>query len=318
MSRWRLDGATALVTGATAGIGASTVEELCSLGASVFMCARKDVEPCVRAWRERGLQVAGVEADVSTSEGRKALVAAVGAHFPGGLKIFVSNVGTNIRKPSVEYTDEEFAHVLGTNFTATYSCASPSLSSCAVCCSRLAAPSAVCQQLKPLLTPQASIVFNSSVAGVVAISSGSIYAATKSALVQLARSLACEWGREGVRVNGVAPWYTDTPLAAPVLADPARLGIILARTPLGRVASAEEVAAAIVFLCLPAASYITGQTLVVDGGFSVNGALRACHLSTWIFRACSRSPMRPICASHRQLCVRDMRTRGLGRRQESA
>ena len=176
----------------------------------------------------------------------------------------------------------------------------------------------MCQQLKPLLTPQASIVFNSSVAGVVAISSGSIYAATKSALVQLARSLACEWGREGVRVNGVAPWYTDTPLAAPVLADPARLGIILARTPLGRVASAEEVAAAIVFLCLPAASYITGQTLVVDGGFSVNGALRACHLSTWIFRACSRSPMRPICASHRQLCVRDMRTRGLGRRQESA
>ena len=272
MSRWRLDGATALVTGATAGIGASTVEELCALGASVFMCARKGVEPCVRAWRERGLQVAGVEADVSTSEGRKSLVAAVAAHFGGGgLHVFVSNVGTNIRKPSVEYTDEEFAHVLGTNFTATYSCASPLLRLCAVCCSRLA-PFAVCQQLKPLLTPQASIVFNSSVAGVVAISSGSIYAATKSARVQLARSLACEWGREGVRVNGVAPWYTDTPLAAPVLADPARLGVILARTPLGRVASAEEVASAIVFLCLPAASYITGQTIVVDGGFSVNGA----------------------------------------------
>ena len=251
MSRWRLDGATALVTGGTAGIGASTVEQLCALGASVFTCARHDVEPRVRAWRERGLQVAGVEADVSTAAGRTALVAAVAAHFEGGLQIFVSNVGTNIRKPTTAYTDDEFSHVLGTNFTATYS---------------------LCQQLKPLLKgPQASIVFNASVAGVVAISSGSIYAATKSALVQLARSLACEWGREGVRVNGVAPWYTDTPLAAPVLADPARLGVILARTPLGRVASAEEVADAIVFLCLPAASYITGQTLVVDGGFSVNG-----------------------------------------------
>ena len=180
MSRWRLDGATALVTGGTAGIGAATVEELCALGASVFLCARHSVEPRVSAWRERGLQVAGVEADVSTSEGRAALVAAVAAHFPGGLQIFVSNVGTNIRKATTAYTDDEFAHVVGTNFSSTF---------------------ALCQQLKPLLTPKASIVFNSSVAGVVAISSGSIYAATKSALVQLARSLACEWGREGVRVN---------------------------------------------------------------------------------------------------------------------
>ena len=250
MSRWRLDGATALVTGGTAGIGAATVEELCALGASVFLCARHDVEPRVRAWRERGLQVAGVVADVSTSEGRAALVAAVAAHFPGGLQLFVSNVGTNIRKPTTAYTDDDFAHVLGTNLTATY---------------------ALCQLLKPLLTRHASVVFNSSVAGVVAISSGSIYAATKSALVQLARSLACEWGREGVRVNAVAPWYTETPLAAPVLSDAAKLSVIIARTPLGRVASAQEVAAAIAFLCLPASSYVTGQTLVVDGGFSVNG-----------------------------------------------
>ena len=250
MSRWRLDGATALVTGGTAGIGAATVEELCSLGASVFLCARHDVEPRVRAWRERGWQVAGVEADVSTSEGRDKLVAAVAAHFPAGLSVFVSNVGTNIRKATTAYTADEFDHILGTNFSSTYT---------------------LCQQLKPLLTPQASVVFNTSVAGVVAISSGSIYAATKSALVQLARSLACEWGRDGVRVNTVAPWYTDTPLAAPMLADPARLGVIVGRTPLGRIASAEEVASAIAFLCLPASSYVTGQTLVVDGGFSVNG-----------------------------------------------
>lgn len=250
MSRWRLDGATALVTGGTAGIGAATVEELCALGASVFLCARHGVEARVNAWRERGLQVAGVDADVSTSEGRALLVAAVAAHFPQGLSHLVSNVGTNIRKATTAYSDDEFAHIVTTNFTSTF---------------------ALCQQLKSMLTTQASVVFNSSVAGVVAISSGSIYAATKSALVQLARSLACEWGREGIRVNAVAPWYTDTPLAAPVLADPARLNVILARTPLGRIASAEEVASAIAFLCLPASSYVTGQTLVVDGGFSVNG-----------------------------------------------
>lgn len=250
MSRWRLDGATALVTGGTAGIGAATVEELCGLGASVFFCARGGVEQRVSTWRALGLQVAGVEADVATSDGRATLVQAVAAHFPAGLSAFVSNVGTNVRKATTDYTDDEFAHITATNLTATFS---------------------LCQQLKPLLTPRASVVFNSSVAGVVAISSGSIYALTKAALNQLAKNLASEWGRQGVRVNCVAPWYTDTPLAAPVLADAARLGVILARTPLGRVAEASEVASAIAFLCLPAASYITGQTLVVDGGFSVNG-----------------------------------------------
>jgi Tropinone reductase 1 len=69
----------------------------------------------------------------------------------------------------------------------------------------------------------------------------------------------------------VCPWYTDTPLAAPVLQDEAKRSVIVARTPLGRVADAAEVAAAMVFLCLPAASYITGQALCVDGGFTVNG-----------------------------------------------
>ena len=77
---------------------------------------------------------------------------------------------------------------------------------------------ALCQQLKPLLKRaaskgrSASVVLNTSVAGVVAISSGSVYAATKAALNQLAKNLACEWGREGIRVNAVCPWYTDTPL----------------------------------------------------------------------------------------------------------
>ena len=80
-----------------------------------------------------------------------------------------------------------------------------------------------------------------------------------------------EWARDGVRVNAVLPWYTRTPLAEPVLQDPARLARILARTPLGRVAEPEEVARAIAFLALPAASYVTGACLPVDGGFLAMG-----------------------------------------------
>jgi tropinone reductase I len=87
----------------------------------------------------------------------------------------------------------------------------------------------------------------------------------------MTRSTAAEWANDGIRVNAVAPWYIRTPLAEPVLNDSARLSLILARTPMGRVGEIEEVAGLTAFLCLPAASYITGQCIAIDGGFSVGG-----------------------------------------------
>ncbi|VAH89238.1 unnamed protein product [Triticum turgidum subsp. durum] len=117
----------------------------------------------------------------------------------------------------------------------------------------------LCQLAHPLLKASGlgSIVFISSVCGLVAVFSGTLYAMTKGAINQLTKNLACEWAKDGIRTNSVAPWYITTSLVS--------------RTPLGRVGEPGEVSSLVAFLCMPGSTYITGQTISVDGGMSVNG-----------------------------------------------
>jgi len=245
--RWHLRGRNALVTGGSRGIGLAVARELAQLGADVLIAAR---DPAGVEEAARALGVAAVAADVTTPEGRARIVEAVLARGP--LHVLVHNAGGNVRGPLVGYDDATIERLLALNLTA---------------------PLFLSRDLHPALRAagDASVIHVGSVGGHVALPTGVPYGAAKAGLAQATRTLALEWARDGIRVNTVAPWYTRTPLVEPVLSRPEALAAILARTPLGRIAEPHEVAAAVAFLALPAASYITGQCLAVDGGMTIQG-----------------------------------------------
>ncbi|KNA15897.1 hypothetical protein SOVF_094030 [Spinacia oleracea] len=252
--RWSLSGMTALVTGGTRGIGNAVVEELGGFGAKVHLCSRNEAElnKCLDEWKAKGFEVSGSVSDVSSREQRQKLLQDVSSIFNGKLNILINNAGTNIRNSTTDVSAEEYAKIMTTNLESAYH---------------------LCQLAHPLLKDSGagSIVFISSVAGVTSIGTGSVYAATKAAINQLTKNLACEWAKDNIRTNTVAPWYIRTSLVEHLLADKSFLDKVVSRTPLGRVGEAEEVSAMVAFLCLPAASYITGQVISVDGGMTVNG-----------------------------------------------
>ena len=249
---WNLNGQTAVITGGTKGIGKATVLEFLELGARVLFTARnkEEVSNLEKELQDNGFEVYGLVSDVSVKDERQKIVHWVQEKWQT-LDVLVNNAGINIRKKALEYSEEEFQKVLNIN---------------------LVAPFELSRELHPFLkkSKAGTIINVASVAALQDVGTGTPYAMAKSGLLQQTRSLAVEWAGEGIRVNAVSPWFTETPLTAGFLNQDEKMKGILGRTPLKRIAKAEEMASIIAFLAMEKSSYITGQNIIADGGMSIN------------------------------------------------
>ena len=252
-ARFTLKDNRAFVTGGTKGIGLAIAEEFLNFGARVTIVARNkaEVEAKVAEWEANRYKAYGIALDMSTSEGRKEALA-FAVEKMGGLDSLVNNVGTNNRKATLEYNHDEYESLMATNLTSVFE---------------------MCQLAHPHLKVGGvgSIVNIGSIAGLTAIPTGAIYGMTKAAITQLTKNFAVEWAKDGIRVNCIAPGFIRTPLTKDLLANEGFVEKAKAQIPLNRVGESFEIGGLAAFLCMPTGGYITGETIVVDGGFTVKG-----------------------------------------------
>lgn len=248
-----LSGRVAVVIGGTSGLGRAIAVGLARAGAKVVPSGRREElvrEVCDEITRGGGRAFAQT-ADVSDRASIDALRDAVIERY-GGVDILVNAAGRTARRPTAEVAEEEWAAIMDTNLTGMLR---------------------ACQAFyEPLRASGRGRVINvASLSSYVAFHEVAAYGASKAGVTALTRSLGCEWARAGVNVNAIAPGVFRTSLNEKFLDDTERGRELLMRTPMRRFGRPEEVAGAAVFLASDAASFITGQTIVIDGGMLVSG-----------------------------------------------
>jgi NAD(P)-dependent dehydrogenase (short-subunit alcohol dehydrogenase family) len=244
-----LVGMNALVTGASRGIGKAIALHLAEAGANVIGVARSeaDLQAVGSEARERGGEFMALAADL-TDLSRATDTAGAAWDWHGGIDILVNAAGINIRTPALEVTPEEWNTLFTLNVSAAFFLTQ-----------------AVGRRM--IAAEGGSIVNITSLAGEVATGASVGYSSSKAALVHITRVLAVQWAPK-VRVNAVGPGYTRTDMTLEWLATPENEQFVLDRTPLRRVGLPEDVVGAVSFLASPRASYVTGQQLLIDGGWT--------------------------------------------------
>jgi NAD(P)-dependent dehydrogenase (short-subunit alcohol dehydrogenase family) len=242
-----LSGMVAVVTGGGRGLGRAIAEGLARHGARLVLCGRNPAT-LETAAREIGGETLAHPADVATEADVLALRDAALARF-GRIDVLVNNAGVNPIYKTIEKTSlEEWQHIVGVNLTGIFLCA---------------------KHLGTVMAEAAggSIINISSVAGHVGLRRSVPYCATKGGVELLSRALALDWAGRRVRVNCIAPGYFETDLTAGMIANETLSARVLAQTPMGRFGRDPDIVGAAVFLASPASAYMTGQSLVVDGGY---------------------------------------------------
>ena len=246
-----LKGQTAIITGGARGIGAAVAQGMAQSGAHIALFDRDAdaVHATAQQLNAQGFIAHGYEVDVTNEHSIESAMQAV-VERSGHIDCLFNNAGLAIRKPSLDLPLEDWNKVLDVNLTGIFLCA------------RLAA--------RHMVKRQSGCIINT--ASIMGLSGGGLYPnisyqSTKGAVVNLTRSLAVEWAKEGIRVNAIAPTWVRTDFIKPLTDNPELLDKLNAMTPMGRIAEVDEIVGGVIYLASPAAGMVTGHTLAIDGGF---------------------------------------------------